>query len=69
MPRMSYKVRKMFQEGDDIRDAGAEEPEGVRKYRDISYGPNEKWQVLDVYRLCSRQNELLLGNCIKLRDI
>lgn len=50
MSEISDRIRKQFKEGDDIRDAGLKEPEGVKCYRDIVYGKNEKWQSLDVYR-------------------
>ncbi len=44
-------VRKAFQEGDDIRDAGLTTPENIVRYDDIQYGEDEKWNVLDVYHL------------------
>ncbi len=50
MSETSDMVRKMFQEGDDKRDAGLTTPEDVTRYDDIVYGTDEKWQVLDVYR-------------------
>lgn len=50
MSATSDMVRKMFKEGDDKRDAGLTTPESVRRYDDIVYGEDEKWQVLDVYR-------------------
>ena len=50
MSELSEKIRKLFQEGDDIRDAGLKEPSDVEAFRDICYGTDEKWQSLDVYR-------------------
>jgi len=43
-------VRAMFKKGDDQRDAGLTTPEDVVRFDDIAYGPDDKWQVLDVYR-------------------
>lgn len=43
-------VRAMFAQGDDERDAGLKEPEGIVRCNDISYGPHGKWNLLDVYR-------------------
>ena len=34
---------------DAKRDAAIPLPEGVTECRDISYGPNGKWNILDVY--------------------
>ena len=50
MHETAYKIRKEFKEGDDIRDAGLTTPEGVKRFADICYGDDSKWQVLDVYR-------------------
>ncbi len=46
----SMIVRHMFGEGDKKRDAGLETPKSVKRFDNISYGPNKKYQVLDVYR-------------------
>lgn len=50
MSELSESIRKSFQEGDDKRDAGMTAPEDIRRYDDILYGSDAKWQVLDVYR-------------------
>ena len=34
---------------DRRRDAAIALPEGVTEYRDISYGPYDRWNLLDVY--------------------
>ncbi|RCW16700.1 lipase [Streptococcus gallolyticus] len=43
-------LHDLFKEGDDKRDAGLprEIPE-VERFDDISYGPKEKWNLLDIY--------------------
>ena len=50
MSKMSDFVRASFKAADDIRDAGLETPGDIRRYDDIAYGSDPKWQVLDVYR-------------------
>ncbi len=50
MSKLSDEIRRMFKEGDDIRDAGLTTPEDVVRYDDILYGTEANWQVLDVYR-------------------
>lgn len=50
MSELSDTLRRLFQEGDDRRDAGLTTPEGIRRYDDIVYGEDPRWQVLDVYR-------------------
>lgn len=50
MSEMSESIRKDFQEADDKRDAGLTTPEDIRRYDDILYGADKKWQLLDVYR-------------------
>ena len=50
MSAMSDLIRAQFKEGDDIRDAGLTTPEGIERFDDISYGPDQQWNVLDVYR-------------------
>lgn len=46
----SFMIRTMFKRGDDKRDAGCTTPPDVRRFDDLSYGPDSKWNVLDVYR-------------------
>ncbi len=50
MSAVSDQVRKEFKMGDDIRDAGLCAPEGIERFDDIIYGPDEFWQRLDLYR-------------------
>lgn len=50
MHEAAYAVRKMFHEGDEIRDAGLSDPEGIERFDDIAYGSDLDWQTLDVYR-------------------
>lgn len=50
MSELSESIRKSFQEGDDIRDEGLTSPEDIKRFDDILYGSDTKWQLLDVYR-------------------
>lgn len=59
MSEISDKIRREFKAGDDIRDAGLTVPADVQCFRDIVYGEDEKWQLLDVYRPKDRAGELL----------
>ena len=43
-------LRYTFKRSDDKRDAGLTVPEDLECSRDIRYGTDPKWQVLDVYR-------------------
>ena len=43
-------IRYDFGKGDRKRDAGLQTPDDVRRFDDIAYGPNKKYQLLDVYR-------------------
>ena len=43
-------MRKTFNDGDEIRDEGLTTPEDVARFDGIAYGPDEKWNTLDVYR-------------------
>ena len=49
VPERVTEMRKLWAQSDAARDAGLTEPEDVVKYRDISYGPFEKWNLLDLY--------------------
>lgn len=42
-------MRKAWAQSDAKRDAGLKEPESLDKYRDISYGPYGKQNLLDIY--------------------
>lgn len=59
MSETSDMIRRSFKEGDDIRDAGLTTPEGIKRYDDIVYGSDEKWQVLDVYRPKDKEGQKL----------
>lgn len=59
MSATSDMIRKSFKEGDDIRDAGLTTPEGIKRYDDIVYGSDEKWQMLDVYRPKDKEGQRL----------
>lgn len=48
-PRVLY-IRHTFKRNDAKRDAGLVTPEYVRRFDDLSYGPDPKWNRLDVYR-------------------
>ena len=50
MSLTSFMVRTIFKRGDDKRDAGCTTPEDVRRFDDIVYGLNPRWNRLDVYR-------------------
>ena len=50
MSETSDLFRKLFKEGDDIRDAGLSTPDDIVRYDNILYGEEPAWQVLDVYR-------------------
>lgn len=42
-------IRKMFKEGDDVRDSGLTTPEDIVRYDNIQYGDDSTWNLLDVY--------------------
>lgn len=50
MSEFSDQIRKSFTEGDNVRDGGLAVPENLERFTDLSYGPDPKWQVLDIYR-------------------
>lgn len=50
MSAISDTIRKMFKEGDDIRDAGLSTPDDVVRLDDIRYAEDDPCQLLDVYR-------------------
>lgn len=59
MSQTSDMIRKMFGEGDDIRDAGLTTPEDIVRYDDIAYGADSQWQSLDVYRPKAAEGKIL----------
>ncbi|MBQ6334810.1 MAG: alpha/beta hydrolase [Erysipelotrichaceae bacterium] len=58
MSFVSWYIRRSFKKGDDKRDAGLTTPEDVKRYDDISYGNDHKFQVLDVYRPKASEGKL-----------
>lgn len=50
MSILSLYIRKNFAKGDKQRDAGLSTPADIIRYDSIQYGPDKKWQSLDVYR-------------------
>ena len=50
MSLTSFIVRTMFRHGDNKRHAGCTTPPDIRRFDDIVYGPDTKWNRLDVYR-------------------
>ncbi len=51
MSKASEIFIKECLETDGKRDKGLKTPEDIERFDDIVYGPDEKWQRLDVYRL------------------
>ncbi len=46
----SWFLRRAFHRSDEKRDAGLTTPEGIQRFDGIQYGPDNVWNVLDVYR-------------------
>lgn len=46
----SIMVRAAFKRSDDKRDKGLTTPDDILRFDNIQYGPDQKWNVLDVYR-------------------
>lgn len=55
---MVEEFRKNCKIGDMVRDAGLTAPEDIRRFDDIRYGEDEKWNLLDVYRPKKEQGNL-----------
>lgn len=55
-PKRVWDQRKAWAESDAKRDKGLVEPEDIKKFRDISYGPYDKWNLLDVYVPADKEN-------------
>lgn len=49
IPEKIAKMRIDWAENDAKRDAGLTEPESIKIYRNISYGPYGEWSLLDIY--------------------
>ncbi|MBR3362242.1 MAG: alpha/beta hydrolase [Lachnospiraceae bacterium] len=54
----SYLVRKAFGNNDKKRDAGLTTPDTIKRFDDIPYGADRKWQLLDVYRPIDQEGPL-----------
>ena len=50
MSLLSKYINRSFKKSDEKRDAGLTTPDDIVRYVDIAYGPDTKWQKLDVYR-------------------
>ncbi len=59
MSTTSDMIRKMFKEGDDVRDAGLTTPDDVVRLDDITYADDDPCQLLDVYRPRAAEGERL----------
>ena len=46
----SFMLRAMSKRGDDKRVAGCTTPSDIQRFDDLVYGPDPRWNVLDVYR-------------------
>lgn len=54
----SFMMRTVCTRMDRKRDKGLSAPEQIRRWDDILYGTDEKWNVLDVYRPRDREGAL-----------
>ncbi|MCR5356419.1 MAG: alpha/beta hydrolase [Lachnospiraceae bacterium] len=59
MSKLSDQIRMDFAAGDAIRDEGLKTPADVKRYDDIAYGADEKYNLLDVYRPAGAGNKSL----------
>jgi len=51
LSRSIIELRTAFKKNDDARDAGLpREMAGVERLDNLSYGPDPKWHLLDLYR-------------------
>ena len=50
MSLTTWFLRRAFKKSDDKRDAGLTTPPDIERRDNICYGPDAKWQTLDVYR-------------------
>lgn len=50
MSEVSDRMRREWKRNDAIRDAGLTTPPDVARLDDIPYGPEDRWQLLDLYR-------------------
>ncbi len=54
----SLYIRRAFGKSDKARDAGLSTPADIRRFDNIPYGKNKKWQILDVYRPKAAEGKL-----------
>ena len=59
MSKASDEMRRRSGRDDAIRDAGLTEPDDVIKFRNIPYGDDPVWQLLDVFRPVGSEGKLL----------
>ena len=59
MSAISDTIRQEFGAKDDERDEGLVEPQDIFCEKDIVYGSDPKWQVLDIYRPMDKREEVL----------
>lgn len=57
LPERITRKRIEWAQSDAKRDAGLTEPEKLVKYKDISYGPYGKWNMLDIYEPSKVKNK------------
>lgn len=50
MSKISEELIREWSAGDAERDRGLSTPEGIERIDNIQYGPDEKWNLLDIYR-------------------
>ena len=50
MSKTSDGLREEWSRNDALRDSGLKTPEDIVRFDNISYGSDEKWNLLDVYR-------------------
>ena len=58
MSLVSMYIRYSFGKNDRKRDAGLKTPEDVKRFDDIPYGDDRKYQILDVYRPLHKEGKL-----------
>ena len=59
MSKASDEMRTRSGRDDAIRDAGLTEPDDVIKFKNIPYGEDPVWQLLDVFRPAGSEGKLL----------
>ncbi len=58
VPPRVQMTRQLWAKGDAKRDEGLTTPEDVERFDSLSYGPDEVWNRLDVYRPKAQQGSL-----------